>query len=161
MGITVKISNNITYKEAIKSRTASKYGLDNTPNSEQLENMKLVANKVFQPLRENYNVPIYISSFFRSVEVNKKIGGSSKSQHCQGKAIDMDADVFGKITNSEIFHYIRKNLEFDQLIWEFGTNYNPDWVHVSYDKENNRKQVLIAYKEKDAMGRSRTKYKLY
>lgn len=159
MGITVKISNNITYKEATKSRTASKHGLDNKPDGEPLKNMKLVAEKIFQPVREHFGVRIYISSFFRSEEVNKKTGGSKKSQHVQGKAIDMDADVFGEITNADIFKYIKNNLEFDQLIWEFGDDYNPDWVHVSYNEGKNRKNILVAYKEEDAAGKKRTKYK--
>ncbi len=90
--------------------------------------------------------PIKINSFFRSAELNKAIGGSSKSQHCQGRAIDLD-DVYGHKTNAEMFNYIKNNLDFDQLIWEFGNDENPNWVHVSYVSEDgNRRRCLKAEK---------------
>lgn len=154
------ISKNITYKEATKSRTAVKYGYLNKPNSIQLAAMKLVANKVFQPVREYLGVAIAVTSFFRSLKVNKKVGGSKTSSHVKGEAIDLDADVYGKATNAEIFYFILENLEFDQLIWEFGDSDEPAWVHVSYRKDNNRKQALIAYKgEKNRItGKKPTKY---
>jgi len=142
------ISKNISYIEATKSLTAIRFGIENTPNKEQLSNMKKLAEKIFQPIREHFNKPIGISSFFRSPAINETIGGSVKSQHCLGQAIDIDADIINNgITNKEIFDYIKSNLNFDQLIWEFGDNTNPNWVHVSYvlDSEN-RNQILIAYK---------------
>ncbi|MCG8477050.1 MAG: D-Ala-D-Ala carboxypeptidase family metallohydrolase, partial [Cytophagales bacterium] len=103
----------------------------------------------FEPLRARFNRPIGISSFFRSAELNKKIGGSSRSQHCSPDgqaAMDIDADIFGGIENREIFEFIRDELPFDQLIWEFGDGSNPDWVHVSLKSTDNRKQILKAVK---------------
>ena len=141
------ISEQISYKEGINSITAIRRGIDNTPNDEQLDNMELIAEKVFEPLRKYVGGPIKINSFFRSVKLNKTIGGSSKSQHCHGQAIDID-DTYGKVANSEMYHYIKENLDFDQLIWEFGDDDNPNWVHVSYvSKEDNRNRCLKAYKE--------------
>jgi zinc D-Ala-D-Ala carboxypeptidase len=149
------ISNHISYKEGTYSNTAIRRGLDNTPDEEQLANMRLIADKVFEPLRTYVNGPIKINSFFRSSELNTAIGGSSKSQHCHGQAIDLD-DTFGYKTNAEMYHYIKENLDFDQIIWEFGDEDNPNWVHVSYVSEDeNRNRCLLAYKE----GR-KTKYKI-
>jgi hypothetical protein len=102
---------------------------------------------VFEPLREAVDAPIKINSFFRSEKLNKAIGGSGKSQHCQGRAIDID-DVYGSVSNAYMFYYIKDNLDFDQLIWEFGSDANPDWVHVSYvDEDSNRKRCLKAIRE--------------
>ena len=141
------ISKHISYKEGIYSNTATRRGIDNTPNDEQLDNMELVAEKVFEPLREWVSGPIKINSFFRSPELNTAIGGSSKSQHCKGQAVDLD-DTFGKATNAEMYHWIKDNLDFDQMIWEFGDDDNPAWVHVSYvSEEENRNRCLLAYKE--------------
>jgi zinc D-Ala-D-Ala carboxypeptidase len=151
----MKISDHITYAEAIHSQTAKRKGIDNTPNPNQIEAMKLLAEKVFEPLREWVGGPIKVNSFFRSPELNTKIGGSKTSQHCKGQAIDID-DVYGYKTNSEMYHWVKENLDFDQMIWEFGTDTQPNWVHVSYvSEENNRNRCLKAYK--DDMGR--TKYK--
>ena len=141
------ISKHISYKEGVYSNTATRRGIDNTPNNEQLDNMELVANKVFEPLRKWVNGPIKINSFFRSPELYTAIGGSSKSQHCKGQAIDID-DTFGKATNAEMYNWIKKNLDFDQMIWEFGDDDNPDWVHVSYvSEEENRNRCLKAYRK--------------
>ena len=151
----MKISDHITYAEAIHSQTAKRKGIDNTPNPNQIEAMKLLAEKVFEPLREWVGGPVKVNSFFRSPELNTAIGGSKTSQHCKGQAIDID-DVYGYKTNSEMYHWIKENLSFDQMIWEFGTDTQPNWVHVSYvSEENNRNRCLKAYK--DDMGR--TKYK--
>ncbi len=151
----MKISDHITYAEAIHSQTAKRKGIDNTPNPNQIEAMKLLAEKVFEPLRKWVGGPIKVNSFFRSPELNTKIGGSKTSQHCKGQAIDID-DVYGYKTNSDMYHWIKENLSFDQMIWEFGTDTQPNWVHVSYvSEENNRNRCLKAYK--DDMGR--TKYK--
>ena len=148
------ISKHITYKEATRSVTALRLGIENVPNDYELQNMELIAEKVFEPLRKAVNGPIKINSFFRCEELNKAIGGSSKSQHCQGRAIDID-DVYGYVSNSYMYYYIKDNLDFDQLIWEFGTDTEPDWVHVSYvDSDSNRKRCLLAYKEE-----GKTKYK--
>ena len=149
------ISKHISYKEGVHSNTAIRRGIDNVPNKEQLSNMKLLAEKVFEPLREYVGGPIKINSFFRSPELNTAIGGSGKSQHCHGQAIDID-DTFGVMTNAAMYRWIKDNLDFDQMIWEFGDDKNPAWVHVSYvSKEDNRNRCLLAYKE----GR-KTKYKV-
>tara|TARA_B100000900_G_scaffold107767_1_gene89707 strand:+ start:1721 stop:2176 length:456 start_codon:yes stop_codon:yes gene_type:complete len=149
------ISKNISYKEGVYSNTAIRRGIDNVPNEEQLSNMKLLAEKVFQPLREWVGKPIKINSFFRSPELNTAIGGSSKSQHCKGQAIDID-DTFGYVSNAEMYHWIKENLDFDQMIWEFGDDDNPNWVHVSYvSPKQNRNRCLKAYKEN-----GKTKYKV-
>jgi zinc D-Ala-D-Ala carboxypeptidase len=150
------VSKNISYKEATHSTTAKRLGIDNTPDAEQLENMRRVAESVFQPVRENFDCPIYVSSFFRSEELNKAMKGSSSSTHMKGEAMDLDADVFGEVTNAQIFHYIKDNLEFDQLIWEFGTEEEAAWVHVSLSKNNNRNQILVAKKVK-----GKTVYEFY
>ncbi len=140
----MKISNHISYKEAIRSNTATRRGIDNTPGDYEVTNMVGVAENIFEPLRQWVGGPIKINSMFRCEELNTAIGGSSRSQHCQGRAIDID-DTFGHKTNAEMFNYIKENLNFDQLIWEFGTNDNPDWVHVSYvSKEENRNRILKA-----------------
>ncbi len=142
-----KISKHISYKEATRSATALRLGIENIPNEYQLQNMEMVAKKVFEPLREAVDAPIKINSFFRCEELNKAIGGSSKSQHCQGRAIDID-DIYGHVSNAFMYYYIKDNLDFDQLIWEFGTDDSPDWVHVSYvDEDSNRKRCLKAYRE--------------
>lgn len=149
------ISEHISKKEATFSATATRKGIDNTPGEYELQNMELIAEKVFEPLRKAVNGPIKINSFFRSEELNKTIGGSSKSQHCQGRAIDLD-DVYGYMSNADMYNYIKNNLDFDQMIWEFGTDSNPDWVHVSYvDADSNRKRCLKAYKDEN----NKTKYK--
>ena len=143
----VRISKHISYKEATRSATALRLGIDNKPNEYELQNMEMVAKKVFEPLREAVDAPIKINSFFRCEELNKAIGGSSKSQHCQGRAIDID-DIYGHVSNAFMYYYIKDNLDFDQLIWEFGTDDSPDWVHVSYvDEDSNRKRCLKAYRE--------------
>ena len=143
----VNISKHISYKEATRSATALRLGIENTPNEYELQNMEIIAKKVFEPLREAVDAPIKINSFFRSEKLNKAIGGSGKSQHCQCRAIDID-DVYGSVSNAYMFYYIKDNLDFDQLIWEFGTDANPDWVHVSYvDEDSNRKRCLKAIRE--------------
>ena len=142
-----RISKHISYKEATRSATALRLGIENVPNEYELQNMEMVAKKVFEPLREAIDAPIKINSFFRCEELNKAIGGSSKSQHCQGRAIDID-DIYGHVSNAFMYYYIKDNLDFDQLIWEFGTDDSPDWVHVSYvDADSNRKRCLRAIRE--------------
>jgi len=143
-----KISKHISEKEATKSITALRLGIANTPNGTALANMKVLAEKIFEPLRKFVGGPIKINSMFRSEALNKQIGGSSRSQHCQGNAIDID-DIYGYKTNKEMFDFIKENLDFDQLIYEFGNEENPDWVHVSYvDKEKNRNKILKAVRDK-------------
>jgi len=126
----------------VHSNTATRRNIDNNPNAEQLAAMKLVTAKVFQPVREWYGKPIRVNSFFRSPELNTRTGGSKTSQHCKGEAIDIDTSN----DNKKLYDYIRDNLEYDQLIWEFGNESNPDWIHVSFSKNGNRKRQLLAKK---------------
>ena len=129
------------------SRTALRRGIDNTPTENHKQNMVELAENIFEPLRSYVGGPIKINSFYRSPKLNKAIGGSSKSQHCHGQAMDID-DTFGRMTNAEMFHFIRENLDYDQMIWEFGDDDNPDWVHVSYvSPRENRQRCLLAYKD--------------
>lgn len=141
------ISMYITYAEAVKSHTAARYGKDNTPNVEQLDNMKNIGVNLFDKMRIHFGKPIAITSFFRSRSLNALVGGSLTSQHCKGEAMDIDGDVLGGVSNADIFDFILNNLEFDQLIWEYGDADDPDWVHVSLKKSgNNRKKVLKSIK---------------
>lgn len=139
------ITKNLTLQELIHSNTAKAKGIDNSPTNEHLRNLIEIANNIFQPLRDAIGKPIRISSGYRSEKLNKAVGGSKTSQHNKGQALDLVATT--GFTNKDIFDYIKKNLEFDQMIWEFGTDKNPDWVHVSYNKGKNRKQVLKAIKK--------------
>ena len=140
------ISKHITYKEAVRSNTALRLNINNIPNDYEISNMVGIASNIFEPLREYVGGPIKINSMFRSEALNRAIGGSSRSQHCQGRAIDLD-DTFGHKTNAEMFNYIKNNLNFDQLIWEFGDDTNPDWVHVSFvSNDENRGRCLKAEK---------------
>jgi len=152
----MKLSNNLSLSEVLVSQTAKRLGLSNEPTKEHLENLNIIAYKIFQPVRDYFKVPIYVSSGYRSKELNKAIGGAKTSQHMKGEALDLDADVYGVITNSDIFNYIKDNLEFDQLIWEFGDDKSPNWVHVSFSEGKNRMKVIKALK-----GRNKTIYKLY
>jgi hypothetical protein len=143
----MQLSKNLTLAEVMRSETAKRRGISNMPTPEHIENFKKLAEKVFQPIREHFGVPIHISSGYRSSALNKAVGGSSSSQHCSGEAIDIDMDGTS-ITNKQVFDFIRENLEFDQMIWEFGTDANPDWVHVSYESTGKqRKQILKAIKK--------------
>ena len=149
------ISKHISDKEGVYSITAIRLDLDNTPTKTHLNNMKELAEQVFEPLREWVGGPIRVNSFYRGKELNKAIGGSSKSQHCRGQAMDIDDTKCHK-TNAEMFRFIRDELEFDQLIWEFGDDDNPNWLHISYVNEiDNRNRCLRAYRD-----RGKTKYKV-
>ena len=140
----MQLSKNLALSEVTSSNTAKRKGISNMPTPEHIENFKKLAENVFQPIREHFDVPIKISSGYRSAALNKAIGGASSSQHCSGEAIDIDMDGTS-ITNAQVFNYIKDNLVFDQLIWEFGTDKNPDWVHVSYESTGKqRKQILKA-----------------
>jgi zinc D-Ala-D-Ala carboxypeptidase len=139
-----EISKYLTYKEAVRTDVRN---VANIPTADQLSAMRYVARRIFDPVREHVGSPLFASSFFRSGAVNRAIGGSSSSQHCKGEAIDIDCDMYGKGTNKQVFEYIRDNLVWDQMIWEFGTEENPSWVHVSLRRDNhNRKQILRAVK---------------
>ena len=141
--IAYKISKHISYKEATHSNYAQQFSIENKPKDEHVKNMELIADKVFEPLREWVGGPIKVNSMFRSLELNTALKGSYKSSHMTGNAIDITS--MGGKTNLEMFHYIKDNLDFDQLIWEFGSE--PQWLHVSYkNKKYNRKQVLVTKK---------------
>ena len=143
-----KISKNISYREATRSTTANRRGIDNTPTAEVLENMMIVADACFQPLREWYGKPIRINSFYRSPVLNKAIGGSKTSDHCFGRAIDMDTEE----DNGKLFEWCKENLIYDQLIWEYGDSENPDWIHISFRLGKNRRQTLRA--KRNSKGRT-------
>ena len=154
----MKLSEHLDLAEVIKSDSAKRNGISNMPTPEHLENFKKLAENVFEPIRKHFGVPIHISSGYRSKELNALIGGSLTSQHCSGEAIDIDMDGSANgVTNKIIFDFIKANLNFDQLIFEFGTKDAPDWVHVSWETTGKqRKQVLRAVKQSGI-----TKYQIY
>jgi hypothetical protein len=144
----MNLSKNLSLKEATKSITAIRHGIENLPGEYEISNLEAIAECVFQPLRDHFGVPIAVTSGFRSKELNRKIGGSSTSQHMVGEALDLDAHVYGNISNADIFKFIYTHLNYDQLIWEFGDNKEPDWIHVSYKRSGeNRNRTLKAVKE--------------
>ena len=129
----MKLTKNFTLEEL----TITSVSGENNPSTVQIEALQRLAINVLQPLRDSFGQPIQINSGFRSEVVNKKVGGSPTSSHCKGEAADLSCS-----DNSAIFHIIRKQLIFDQLIWEAGDDKQPGWVHVSYRESNNRNQVL-------------------
>lgn len=154
----MKLSEHLDLSEVIRSESAKRNGISNMPIEAHIANLKLLAENIFQPIRNNFRCPIHISSAYRSIELNRIIKGSLTSQHCTGEAIDIDMDgTPNGVTNKMVFDYIKNNLEFDQLIWEFGNDDNPDWVHVSYESTGKqRKQVLKAIRNN-----GKTQYKTY
>jgi len=145
----MQITQHLNLAELTRSETAKRKGISNMPNPHHLENLKNLAINIFEPIRRNFGQPIHISSGYRSKELNTAIDGSLTSQHCSGEAIDIDMDNSSNgITNKQVFEYIKQHLNFDQLIWEFGTKDHPDWIHVSYKTNGKqRKQVLRAVKQ--------------
>ena len=138
-----KISSNISYKEDTFSQTAKNLNIKNVPTEAHLKNMKLIADKVFQPLREWADHPIRINSMYRTPDLCEAIKSTRTSQHTKGQAIDL-CTLWEK-TNGELFEYIKENLDFDQMIWEFGNDVNPKWIHVSFvSKKTNRNRILRA-----------------
>ena len=144
----MNLSAHVTLKEFQVSGIATLRNLNNQMNESQIASAKLLCENVFEPLRIYLNTPIQISSGFRSLQVNRLIGGAKTSQHTKGEAMDLQIGAKG-------FNFIKDKLEFDQLIWEFGNDENPQWVHVSFSKRN-RKQVLKATKQN-----GKTKYSSY
>lgn len=142
----MKLSEHLDLSEVIRSESAKRKGISNMPTPEHIANFKILAENIFEPIRNHFRCPIIISSGYRSKALNAAVGGSATSQHCQGEAIDIDMDGTPHgVTNRMVFDYIKDNLNFDQLIFEFGTPDNPDWVHVSYETTGTqRKQVLRA-----------------
>ena len=142
----MKLTENLSLAEVTKSATAIRKGITNTPSATHLIALKEVSKNIFQPCREHFGKPLAVTSGYRSEALNEAINGSKTSQHSKGEALDLDADVFGGFSNAELFNYIKDHLDFDQLIWEFGNNNNPAWVHCSYKTQGNRNEVLIAIK---------------
>jgi len=150
-----RISDHLSLAEITKSQTATRLGIDNTPTVTHMIALRAIAENIFEPIRKHFGVAIGVSSGYRSKSLNDAIGGSSRSQHCHSQALDIDADIYGRITNGELFRYIRHGLDFDQLIWEFGDDNDPAWVHVSFvDDGTNRGEILKAYRDN-----GRVKYK--
>ena len=151
----MRLSPNFTLKELIKSQTAERKGINNNPNEDNIENLQRLCEHILQPVRDHYGKVVSVSSGFRSPELCVAIGSSVTSQHASGQAADFE--IYG-VSNKELADYIADNLDFDQLIWEFGTEYprgNPAWIHVSYvSKDKNRNRCLKAYKDKNG----KTKY---
>ena len=140
----MKLSKNFDLINFTRSEVARRKGISNIPTNEHAENLIALCENILEPIVENLKIKFEITSGYRSRELNREIGGSSTSQHTRGQAVDIDSPS----KNKEIFEYIKNNLKFDQLIWEFGNNSNPDWIHVSYSKEKNRGQILRATKVK-------------
>ena len=144
-------SQYVSKRELLKSSTAARLGLTNEPTKEHWDNLYNTC-KLFDIIRNHFGVPIAITGGYRSKKLNENIPGSSlTSQHCKGEALDIDADVYGKITNADIFYYVKEILDFDQLIWEYGDDMEPAWVHISINpvSSKNRKQVLTCYHDKN------------
>lgn len=140
----MNLTKHFTLEEMTKSETAIKIGINNTPTQTQIDNLTTLCGKVLEPIREHFEKPIIVSSGYRCRNLNVAIGGSKTSQHCYGQAVDIN-NKGTEILNAQLFFWIKDNLEFDQLIWEFGTSKEPDWVHVSFAPVN-RKQILKATK---------------
>lgn len=154
----MKLSKNLSLSEVIYSQTAIRRDIDNSPTNTHIENLKYLAEKVFQPIREHFGVPIYISSGYRSQALNEAIGGSKTSFHSHGMALDLDQDGRNRgVSNADVFYYIKDNLQFTELIWEFGDENNPNWVHVAIAKgREEEKKIKIAEKINN-----KTQYKIW
>ena len=159
---STQLSRHLSLGEALRSETAKRLQIDNSPTQEHLENMKALAEAIFEPCRTFVGRPLGVTSMYRSQALNKAIkGASATSDHCRGAAVDMDCDIYGG-SNRDLFFFIVDNLDFGQLIWEFGQepdtqNGSPAWVHCSYYIDRpNKKQILQAYKVN-----GRTKYKTW
>ena len=143
-----QLSKHFSLKEMTKSGTAARLGLDNTPNEEQIENLKALCENILEPLREYYESrPIMVSSAYRSEKLSEAIGSSSRSQHCKGEAVDFEIPGFD---NKQVASHIKNNFNFDQLISEYYEEGIADsgWIHVSFKRDgSNRKQSLIKDKE--------------
>ena len=145
----MKLSKNFSLEELTRSATATQLGIDNTPDEEHLNNLQVVVDEIAQPLRDHFGKPVRINSGYRSPALNDAIGGSKKSQHSKGEAIDLEIDG---VSNMEVAGWITENCDYDQVILEF---YNPaegpnsGWVHASCkaDLSQNRKRNLIALKD--------------
>ena len=141
----MNLSKSFTLNELTKSQEAIRLGLDNIPNEEHIENLKILCEKILQPLRDYYGMPVSVSSGYRSVALCEAIGSSAKSQHTKGQAADFE--IFG-VANKELADFITQNLEYDQCILEFWNENEPNsgWVHCSFNSSGNRGQFLKAEK---------------
>jgi zinc D-Ala-D-Ala carboxypeptidase len=141
----MQLSEHLSLNEVTTSGTAKRLGIDNTPTPEHLNNLKLVAENVFEPIRKHFGKPIKVSSGYRSKALNAATpGASTTSQHSTGEALDLDQDgMTTGVTNKMVFDYIKNNLNFDQLIYEFGTDSNPDWVHVSWESTGKQRKMIL------------------
>jgi hypothetical protein len=141
----MNLSKSFTLNELTKSQEATRLGIDNIPNEEHIQNLKILCEKILQPIRDFYGMPLSVSSGYRSVALCEAIGSSSKSQHTKGQAADFE--IFG-VPNKDVAEFIIKNLEYDQCILEFWNENDPNsgWVHCSYSANGNRKQYLKAEK---------------
>tara|TARA_R110000765_G_scaffold21870_3_gene56191 strand:- start:1543 stop:2037 length:495 start_codon:yes stop_codon:yes gene_type:complete len=152
----MKLSKNFSLAELTKSQTAERMGLNNSPNEDQTENLRLLCERVLQPIRDHFDDVVTISSGFRDPILSRKIGSSEKSQHCRGQAADFE--IFS-VDNNKVSDWIKENLMFDQLILEYFQPGEPNsgWVHVSYNKDinMNRKEYLMAFKDDNG----KTQYK--
>jgi hypothetical protein len=139
------LSKSFTLNELTKSQEATRLGIDNIPNEEHIENLKILCEKILQPLRDYYGMPVSVSSGYRSVALCEAVGSSAKSQHTKGQAADFE--IFG-VANKDVADFITQNLEYDQCILEFWNENEPNsgWVHCSFNKDGNRKQYLKAQK---------------
>lgn len=142
----MQLTNNFSLTEMVKSETALRHGMDNTPGEAEIANLKVLCEKILQPVREHYAKGVKVNSGFRHPEVNAAVGGSKTSDHCKGQAADIEIPG---VANAELAQWIADNLEFTQVILEFYTQGIPDsgWVHVSYDPANLKKQTLTAVKK--------------
>jgi uncharacterized protein YcbK (DUF882 family) len=142
----MNLTANFTLSELTKSETALRHGMDNTPGETEIANLKTLAEKVLQPVREHYQKGVKVNSGYRAPEVNQKVGGSRTSDHCKGQAADIEIPG---VANADLAQWITENLDFTQVILEFYTQGVPDsgWVHVSYDPQNLKKQALTAVKQ--------------
>ena len=142
----MQLTNNFSLAEMVKSDTALRHDMDNTPGEKEIENLKTLAEKVLQPVRDYFKTGVKVNSGYRHPEVNAKVGGSKTSDHCRGQAADIEIPG---VPNADLAQWITENLDFTQVILEFYTQGVPDsgWVHVSYDPENLKKQVLTAVKQ--------------
>ena len=159
----MRLSKNFTLNELTKSNTALRLGIDNEPSKEGIYKLRLLATELLQPIRERLSAPLRITSGYRSPQLSEAIGSSSNSQHCRYEAVDLQFVKRGNMDNLMIYQAVLDlDLDFDQLILEFGnsTEYidptHPDWIHISWKVSDNRKQVLIAYKDID----NKTKYRV-
>jgi hypothetical protein len=141
----MNLSENFTLQELIYSDTAVRMGIDNKPNDETVENLKILCENILEPIRSHFKAPVVVSSGYRSEAVCLAVGSSSKSQHTKGQAVDFE--IFG-IPNKDVTDWVVQNLDYDQCILEFWNDKEPNsgWVHCSYSKDNNRKQYLNAQK---------------